>query len=146
MARKSQKPKPKKARKTLLPGASPISGVVPPVEHRFQPGKPGGPGRPRKLAELKELILNTLAEETHDAEGRRTGLTRANMRSARCHKPFSIRAPMAARSSSRNSRRENSMTYSLDSLLRLPRAQKEQAAQLLAEKARRAATPKLTAQ
>jgi len=38
------------------------------------------------------------------------------------------------------------MTYSLDSLLRLPRAQKEQAAQLLAEKARRAATPKLTAQ
>jgi len=79
MARKSQKPKPKKARKTLLPGASPISGVVPPVEHRFQPGKPGGPGRPRKLAELKELILNTLAEETHDAEGRRTGLTRAQM-------------------------------------------------------------------
>ena len=38
------------------------------------------------------------------------------------------------------------MIYSLDSLLALPRQEREQAALLLAEKARRAALPKLTAQ
>lgn len=29
------------------PAASPINGVVPPVEHRFKKGSPGSPGRPR---------------------------------------------------------------------------------------------------
>jgi hypothetical protein len=62
------------------PGASPINGVVPPIESRFQPGKSGNPnGRPRKLQDLKELILSTLAEEmtVADADGKRTILTRA---------------------------------------------------------------------
>jgi len=58
-------------------GASPLNGVVPPPEHRFLPGNPGGPGRPKTLQELKELILNTLAEEVVDENGRRIGLTRA---------------------------------------------------------------------
>src|SRR3990172_2780046 len=84
MARKRQKSKPKTAGKRRAEAKSPkdalpLNNVIPPLEHRFQAGNPGGPGRPRKLSELKELILTTLAEETHDAEGRRLGLTRAQM-------------------------------------------------------------------
>lgn len=50
--------------KRLEPGASPISGVAPPVEHQFKEGNQAavGHGRPRKMQDLKELILETLAE------------------------------------------------------------------------------------
>lgn len=48
------------ARKTAPEGASPVSGVVPPVEHRFKPGGPGGPGRPRG-ADPRAALLRELA-------------------------------------------------------------------------------------
>jgi len=82
MARNSRKSKPSaKQAVNRRKGVSPINGVEPPPEHRWQKGQPSpNPhGRPRKLADLQALILSTLAEETHDAEGRRTGLTRAQM-------------------------------------------------------------------
>lgn len=45
-------------------GASPVNGVVPPIEHRFKPGNQAavGHGAPRKLKEFQELILDTMAE------------------------------------------------------------------------------------
>lgn len=73
-APKRAKSKSAKNRLAILPGASPITGIVPPPEHRFQAGNTAskGHGRPRKLADLKELILETLAEEVplRDDEGR----------------------------------------------------------------------------
>ena len=53
----------------------------PPIEHRFAAGNQAavGHGRPRKLAELKELILETLAEEVSATlpDGRSIRMTRA---------------------------------------------------------------------
>lgn len=71
-----------KTAKKRQPGASPISGFVPPPEHRFQPGNTAarGHGRPRKLEDLQELIKETLEEEVplRDENGRITDrLTRA---------------------------------------------------------------------
>src|SRR3990172_4577436 len=84
MARKNRKPKPArrvKIGKTPLDPRRPIGKGNPPVETQFQPGNQAAVGhtQPRKLADLQALIISTLAEETHDAEGRRTGLTRAQM-------------------------------------------------------------------
>jgi hypothetical protein len=77
------KPKSKtatKRRPASIPGAG-KGGIVPPPEHRFKPGNKAavGHGRPRKMQDLKELILDTLAEEmtVTDADGKRTRLTRA---------------------------------------------------------------------
>lgn len=75
-ARRKAAPKPRKApvqtanKRRIEPqkGASPVNGVVPPIEHRFKPGNRAavGHGRPRTMQDLKELILETLAEETGD--------------------------------------------------------------------------------
>ena len=68
------------ASKRRKPGAG-NGGIVPPPEHRFAAGNQAavGHGRPRKLAELKELILETLAEDQSIAtlDGRRETRTRA---------------------------------------------------------------------
>ena len=68
-------------KRAVAPGASPLNGTVPPPEHRFGPGNQAavGHGRPRKLADLQELIRDTLAEDLTmiDADGRRVKLTRA---------------------------------------------------------------------
>lgn len=65
----------------LAPDASPVNGQVPPPEHRFGEGNQAavGHGRPRKLAELKSLILDTLAEEVSAQlpDGQRVTMTRA---------------------------------------------------------------------
>src|SRR3990167_4568293 len=77
---RAAKPKPKTAskRRTVVPGAG-NGGIIPPIESRFGPGNQAavGHGRPRKLQDLKELILETLAEDLTDANGRRLTLTRA---------------------------------------------------------------------
>ena len=69
------------ASKRRIPGAG-NGGIVPPVESRFGPGNQAavGHGRPRKLADLQELIRDTLAEDisvTDPATGRALKLTRA---------------------------------------------------------------------
>jgi len=82
MARKRIKPDPKREKigKTPLDPTRPIGKGNPPRETQIKPGEVRNPhGRPRKLADLQALILSTLAEETHDAQGRATGLTRAQM-------------------------------------------------------------------
>jgi len=69
------KSKPKSAGKkpaNRLPGASPISGIVPPPEHRFQPGVSGNPsGRPKLLSGAYKAMLAELDEAT--------GLTNAEL-------------------------------------------------------------------
>jgi hypothetical protein len=56
-----KKPAPKAAGKAKTggkqaTGASPLNGVVPPIETRFKPGQSGNPkGRPKDLKELREL-------------------------------------------------------------------------------------------
>ena len=59
--------------------ASPLNGVVPPVDKRFTDGNKAavGHGRPRKLQDLKELIIETLAEDLTDPQTRRWLATRA---------------------------------------------------------------------
>lgn len=77
MAKRSASGKPKTGKKRE-PGA--VGPGRPPVEHQFKPGNRAavGHGRPRKLAELKELILETLAEEVSGVvDGQRISLTRA---------------------------------------------------------------------
>lgn len=65
--------------------ASPLNNVVPPPEHRFQPGNRAavGHGRPRKLKDLQDLILDVMAEDTgavtQDGEGRAAMMTRARL-------------------------------------------------------------------
>jgi len=58
-------------------GKTKVGPGHPPLEHRFREGNQAavGHGRPRKLAELKELILETLAQDAGLVEGQR--LTRA---------------------------------------------------------------------
>lgn len=82
MPTKPKRPAPKSPKKRLPKGASPISGVPPPIEHRFAPGNQVsvGHGRPRKMSDLQELIRDTLAEEmsaTDPATGRAIRMTRA---------------------------------------------------------------------
>lgn len=72
--KRASKPKPETAEKGRK-GASPLNGVVPPVDKQFKPGGPGGPGRPKKLQDLKDLIVETLAEEA----GGDSKLTRAQL-------------------------------------------------------------------
>jgi len=59
-----RKAKPRKQAGNRRKDASPLNGIVPPVEHRFQPGQPSpNPhGRPRKLRELQELIKDVMSE------------------------------------------------------------------------------------
>jgi hypothetical protein len=48
------------------PGASPINGLVPPPEHRFQPGRSGNPsGRPKV-----ERFVSTAIAELQDSPGK----------------------------------------------------------------------------
>lgn len=63
-APKKKTPKLKQAENTRK-DASPLNGVVPPVDKRWKAGapSPNPHGRPRKLKDLQELILATLAEE-----------------------------------------------------------------------------------
>lgn len=84
MTTKPKRPAPKRAKHATntLKGASPISGVPPPEATKWKPGQPSpNPhGRPRKLADLQELIRDTLAEEmsaTDPATGRSIRMTRA---------------------------------------------------------------------
>ena len=81
MPKRNPKLKPAKSAAKRRKGASPLNGIVPPPEHRFQPGNTAsvGHGRPRKLADLQELIKDTLAEETSATlpDGQRVTLTRA---------------------------------------------------------------------
>lgn len=81
MAKRNAKPTAKQADNTPK-DASPRNGQVPPVETRWKPGQPSpNPnGRPRKIQELKDLILDTLAEDiatTDPTTGHRLTLTRA---------------------------------------------------------------------
>lgn len=48
-------------------GASPLNGVIPPVEHRFKPGNPGGPGRPRERP-FREAMEKALKEGRHSLD------------------------------------------------------------------------------
>ena len=59
--------------------ASPLNGVVPPPEHRYQPGapSPNPHGRPRKLKELQDLIKDVMAEELNVGSDRITRITAA---------------------------------------------------------------------
>ena len=89
MPKRNPKPKPAKSAQKRRSGAGPRKGqlgagnggIIPPPEHRFQAGNTAsvGHGRPRKLADLQELIKDTLAEETSATfpDGQRVTLTRA---------------------------------------------------------------------
>ena len=75
--RSAAKRKPTKQAASRRKDASPLNGVVAPIEHRFQPGQSGNPhGRPKNIKELQALILETLAEELR-LEGQH--LTRAQV-------------------------------------------------------------------
>lgn len=61
---KGRRPKPPPKPEVQAIGASPISGVVPPVEHRWKPGQSGNPeGRPAAGATVKEW-WNALQDAT----------------------------------------------------------------------------------
>lgn len=67
-------PKPKKNRGPTPPGASPISGVVPPVDTRWKSGETGNPGgRPSVGASAKEW-MNILDEKVQQGELDEDGL------------------------------------------------------------------------
>jgi hypothetical protein len=61
----------KQSANNRLKGASPISGVVPPVEHRFKPGNPGKPkGASSKHTPeqvLRRILEKAVTEKTFNA-------------------------------------------------------------------------------
>jgi hypothetical protein len=59
----------KKPERRLNLTPSPISGVVPPVEHRFQPGVSGNPGGTPKV--LTTSLKRRLNEEVQTRDGKR---------------------------------------------------------------------------
>lgn len=60
-----------------LPGASPISGLPPPEEHRWKPGQSGNPkGRPKGRS-ITAVLRDMLDDDAVDTQGKKQKVKRA---------------------------------------------------------------------
>ena len=64
------------------PGASPVSGYLPPKETQFKPGNPGGPGRRPDPAKGITRALRRLLADGMEIDGKHVNITEALARRA----------------------------------------------------------------